>query len=311
MARLRFGSAVIGVSGLACLLAVIVMSLASSSPSLAQRPGPPGASAPKVTGPSKSRPIPKAQATRLAQARQSVRSRAPNQLRARTRAALQSISLPLYLDRMRQLWLAADSNQNWSLAWQGNAPAEPLPPAAAACSIVTYDFVPAVKEKDPTKPGVWIDKPAAYVPNGWLSYAEVLGPMTVPTNQCEALGVEVKHACLKDGKKIYMGQDFSSGGSAQGSIFPPGFGSLFGKSLACQMDPYSTSCTLPRFKTKCADAGGEYVEETVVNGCESYAQLGPDSVEAFLAVARLNFIAEDHNEDGVVTPAENQYLCTP
>jgi hypothetical protein len=301
-----------GLAGLASALAVVALAVATSPPSLAQRVGPPVAVAPKVTGAQASRPIPKAQAAQLAQARKAVRSRAPGQLRARTRAALQAISLPVYLDRMRQVWLAADSNQNWSLAWQGAAPAEPLPAAAAGCSIVTYDFVPAKKEKDPTKPGVWIDTPAAYVPNGWLSFAEVLAPMTVPTNQCEALGLEVKHACLKDGKKIYMGEGLGAGsnGSPFGALLP-GYSSPFGKSIACQLNPTGESCLLPRFKANCDQAGGEYIAETVVNGCESYAQLGPDSVEAFLAVARANFIAEDHNDDGVVSPGENQFLCTP
>jgi hypothetical protein len=71
------------------------------------------------------------------------------------------------------------------------------------------------------------------------------------------------------------------------------------------------SCDLSKFKAMCAEKGGEFINETVINGCERYATLGPDSVEAFLAVAKENFIAEDKNADGVVTPTESQYLCQP
>ncbi len=46
-------------------------------------------------------------------------------------------------------------------------------------------------------------------------------------------------------------------------------------------------------------------------GCEQWEQFGPDSREAFLMVAALNFDAEDWNHDGVIGGAEGQYLCRP
>jgi hypothetical protein len=292
-------------AGLAGAVAVLGLAV---SPSLAQRLGPPTAieKALPVKG---ARPITQAQYANLERLRAATRLRAPQGISGRARNAAMATTLPVYLERMRTVWRTADANGDWSLAWQGATPTEPLPAAVNACAIVKYDFVPAKKEKDPSKPGVWIDTPAQYVPNGWLSYPEMLATMSVATNQCEALGLEIKHTCLINGQKVYWGELQSGGRSVPGwniNLNNP----WTGRGAICWPSS-STSCGLPGFKAQCAQKGGEYIAETVINGCERFTTLGPDSQEAFLEVAKENFIAEDKNADGVVTPAESQYLCQP
>jgi hypothetical protein len=215
--------------------------------------------------------------------------------------ATANTTLPIYLERMRTVWRAADKNQDWSLAWQGASPAEPLPATVAGCAAVQYDFVPAKQEKDPAVPGVWINTPAHYKPNGWSTYGEVLAVTRTPTNQCEAYGLEVTPVSTINGKDYTQKETFNS--QPFGVPGLSGCGAYFGAG-----NPFCTKDTL---KARCAAQNGLYEERTKINGCEVCLKLGPDSLESFLELAKLNFAAEDHDKNGVVTPQENQFLCQP
>lgn len=266
----------------------------------AQRPGPPAQKT--ENGAFQGRPLPAAQATNLWAAQKNLRARAPSTLPTATRRAMNAITLQPYLDRMTAAWRAADKNADWSLQWQGSSPAEPLPPAIANCAVVQYQFQPAKNEKDPTKPGVWINTPAQYTPNGWSTYGELLATTVVNSNQCEAYGLVVTPACVINNVKVLFGE-VPTGSSV---LQKYGWGSCntyFGSG--------NPNCSTNSFSAWCQAKGGQLIESTSVTGCERFVKLGPDSLEAFLDVVKLNFASEDHNNDGVVSPSENQNLCLP
>lgn len=207
-------------------------------------------------------------------------------------ATLSNTSRALFLATSEARWKAADKNHDGVLAWQGAGAAEPLG-ASANCTVVSYAHTPAKHEKDPAHPGQWIDTPASTVSVGWSTYAEVLAGTSVH-GECKTPGAYLTHTCTIPGK-------------ATVTFIPPTY--TYPSWYPC-LSP--TGCTLDGFKSYCAAQGGAFnTTSQPTGGCLAYHEYGPDSREAFLAVAGANFDAEDWDKNGVVTAAEGKYLCAP
>lgn len=193
-----------------------------------------------------------------------------------------------------------DANQDGKLAWQTGA--ESLGPKVGQCVVVAYEKQPAKKEKDPKKPGTWIDTPEQWVPRNWLTCGELLSTTTVQGAECEVIGVVEETRCSgKDGKVLpgpsasdKLLQDAVSKG--QKCPGPWGF------PTSCPKDPAAE-------RKACEAKGGSLVTLSTMQGCEKWPTFGPDTLEAFLSVAERNFDSEDHDGDGVIRAGEGQTLC--
>lgn len=206
-----------------------------------------------------------------------------------------------YLKLMHAVWVQdLDANSDGKLSWQSGP--ESLGSKIDACVVVKYKKQEAKKEKDPSKPGVWIETPEAWVPEDWVTWADVLGETSFKGGQCEVIGVETIWKCMTpDGNKP-MPPPESKGWNI--SLPKPSCTGALGFPVDC-----STTDPVAVGKAECERRGGVYQAFTKMDGCEKWQHFGPDSEEAFLKVADLAFNAEDHDSNGVIEAGESQYLC--
>ena len=225
-----------------------------------------------------------------------------------------SIVMPrdVYLAKMGKTYDTLDVQRDFSLKWQEPNPSEPLGPKISSCLIVAYTLQPASKVKDPAHPGQYVETPEAYVPADWLSWPEVLGATAFEGGQCLAIGSSNTEICQINGK-AYEQQELEDPVAPNPLGLPTPDNPLAGiaGALACASDLKACMAKPSYFSKLCSSKGG--VLQPVMNygGCEQWEQFGPDSREAFLKVAALNFDAEDLNRDGLINGKEGKYLCQP
>ncbi|EJL32540.1 hypothetical protein PMI01_02531 [Caulobacter sp. AP07] len=271
------------------------------SPSIAARykPGAPRRAAARVT------PVTSSPAQRSANpARKPMLATAANAM---------SIVVPrnVYLAKMSKAYEALDVQQDFSLKWQGPNPWEPLGPKVSSCVIVAYTLQPASKVKDPAHPGQYVETPESYVPADWLSWPEILGATAFEGGQCLAVGYSNGEVCVVNGK-AYQQQELEDPVTPNPFIPKPDnpLAGIAG-ALACASDLQACMAKPSYFSKLCSSKGGVLQPVTNYGGCEQWEQFGPDSREAFLKVAALNFDAEDLNHDGQISGTEGKYLCRP
>jgi hypothetical protein len=210
---------------------------------------------------------------------------------------------------MAKAYEALDLQQDFSLKWQGPNPWEPLGPKISSCVIVAYTLQPASKVKDPAHPGQYVETPETYVPADWLSWPEVLGATAFEGGQCLAVGYSNSEVCLIDGK-TYEQAELEDPDPLAGLIKKSPLSDIPG-ALACLSNPAACKTQPSYFSKLCSIKGGTLKPVMNYAGCEQWEQFGPDSREAFLKVAALNFDAEDLNQDGLINGKEGKYLCQP
>lgn len=221
-------------------------------------------------------------------------------LEAARRAPAPGMRREQYLALMHAVWAQdLDTNGDGELTWVGGP--ESLGPKVDQCVIVEYEKRAAKKEKDPRKPGVWIETPEAWVRKDWLTWGEVLATTKVEGGQCLALGVSTEWKCMKPDMSGLLPEPESSGSGWKIGVKIPCTGPL-GGIVKCPSDPDAG-------KSHCEARGGVYQAFTDTEGCEKWQTLGPETEPAFLRVAARNFDAEDLDHDGVIGAGEGQYLC--
>lgn len=221
-------------------------------------------------------------------------------LEAARRAPAPGMRRERYLALMHAVWAQdLDANGDGELTWVDGP--ESLAPKVDTCVIVEYEKQAAKKEKDPKKPGVWIETPEAWVPKDWRTWGEVLASTKVQGGQCLALGVATEWKCMKpDMSGLLPEPETSSSGWNFGPKIP--CTATNGGILQCPSDPDAG-------KRHCEARGGVYQPFTNTEGCEKWQTFGPETEPAFLQVAARNFDAEDFDHDGVIGAGEGQYLC--
>jgi hypothetical protein len=277
--------------------------LSAVTPSIAARykPGATRRAAPSAT------PVPSSPAQRAANpARKAMLAVAANKMSI-------VVQRSAYLAKMAKAYEALDTQQDFSLKWQGPNPWEPLGPKISSCVIVAYAHQPATKVKDTAHPGQYIETPEAYVSTDWLTWPEVLGATAFEGGQCLAVGYTTTEVCLINGK-TYQQQELEDPVPSSG--WPVHNSALSGPwnaqgALACLSDPKGCAAPQSYFSKLCSSKGGELRPVTNYAGCEQWEKFGPDSREAFLKVAALNFDAEDLNHDSLISGQEGKFLCHP
>lgn len=210
-----------------------------------------------------------------------------------------------YLKLMHAVWAQdLDANSDGTLAWQAGT--EPLKSGVENCVVVQYTKQAATKEKDRANPGKWIETPETWVPADWLTYAEVLATTKVEGKECEVIGTRDEWRCLSsDGKTVLFSQSSASSSSSPlGSLWPKiPCKNAWGMIVPCPDKSKKGA------EAKCAAKGGSLVTLTKMDGCEKWQSFGPETLEAFLAVAEQNFDSEDHDGNGRIDAGEGQHLC--
>jgi hypothetical protein len=193
-----------------------------------------------------------------------------------------SISTASYVERMGKAFDQMDKNKDGYLLFTSNLSTLPNPDAAAkeplqaifdSCYLVSYDVQPAKKEKDPTKPGVWIDTPASKTVKAWDDFRTALKPTsTADISICVQEEATTKTMCT----------------APNGIDYPPNCP----QGVGCFCQPGHVTKSVPTTK------------------CVKNQSLGPGiSRASFIEFAKKQVAAEDTNKDSKIDQTEGHFLC--